>query len=351
MSFQYDTLHISHQLTTGIGYPYCFGLGEKIIRGSVYLDGPSITGDENTFKTVEASVMIGPCNNEDSPLPKVCDGTIFYPQWAVSPCGSSITGNDKNFLLYDPYSLVVRSGPHLTRNISCSVDGAGPGPTKVTPSKSAALFIGDVDIKGTVRIDEKLSVKEKSDFKDNVVIGINLYIGNDLYMGGNLCADGNGFFGGTLDGDPTGRLLDRILLADARPKPFDMVHPSKEGWRLRYACIEGPEVGVYFRGRVKNTTEIDIPWYWKDLVHVESISVQLQPIGSHQDVIVKRWDSEKIYLQSKGGMPIDCFYHVYAERKDVNALVAEYIGETWKDYPDKDYNDPAYANKVNTQTL
>ena len=47
MSFQYDTLHITHQLTTGIGYPYCFGLDEKIIRGSVYLDGPTIIGDEN----------------------------------------------------------------------------------------------------------------------------------------------------------------------------------------------------------------------------------------------------------------------------------------------------------------
>ena len=37
---------------------------------------------------------------------------------------------------------------------------------------------------------------------------------------------------------------------------------------------------------------IKLPDYWKDLVDVESISVQLQPIGAHQDVIVKRWDDE-----------------------------------------------------------
>jgi hypothetical protein len=90
--------------------------------------------------------------------------------------------------------------------------------------------------------------------------------------------------------------------------------------------------------------------YWKDLVHINSISVQLQPIGAHQDIIVKRIDEKKIYLQAKGGMPIDCYYHVYAERKDCNALVVEYQGETYDDYPDKDYKDPQYANRVNTRT-
>ena len=106
----------------------------------------------------------------------------------------------------------------------------------------------------------------------------------------------------------------------------------------------------YCRGRVRRGKEIFLPKYWKDLVHLNSISVQLQPIGAHQDVIVKRWDEEKIYLQSMGGMPIDCFYHVYAERKDVNPLVVEYSGDSWEDYPDPDYNDPQFQYEVNTIT-
>ena len=84
------------------------------------------------------------------------------------------------------------------------------------------------------------------------------------------------------------------------------------------------------------------------MVHVDSISV-LQPIGAHQNIIIKRWDDEKIYLQSHGGMPIDCFFHVYAERKDINPLTVEYEGKTWEDYPDKDANDPKYAGQ-NTWT-
>ena len=188
---------------------------------------------------------------------------------------------------------------------------------------------------------------------------------NALYVTGggtvdSLYVDGDVFVTGKVDCDNKGRLASRFSSADARPKPFDIKHPSREGYRLRYACIEGPEVGVYHRGRVKNEKVIILPSYWKDFVYIDSISVQLQPIGAHQDVIVKRWDDEKIYLQSKGGMPIDCFYHVYAERNDINPLITEYEGESCEDYPDpnhhkisedeRNYKDPEYATEQNIRT-
>ena len=151
--------------------------------------------------------------------------------------------------------------------------------------------------------------------------------------------DGDVFVTGAVDCLSKGRLEARHAVADSLPKPFDMVHPSKgEGHRLRYACIEGPEVGVYFRGRTQDN-EIVLPNYWKDLVVIDSITVQTQPVGSAQDIIVKSWDDNKITLEGV----TDCFYHVYAERKDVNPLVVEYEGDTWEDYPDPKYDDPAYA--------
>ena len=39
-------------------------------------------------------------------------------------------------------------------------------------------------------------------------------------------------------------------------KPFDIPHPTKEGYRLRHVCLEGPESGVYYRGRLLNTNKI-----------------------------------------------------------------------------------------------
>ena len=180
---------------------------------------------------------------------------------------------------------------------------------------------------------------------------------NALYVTGGSSVDsvyiqGDLYVTGSTDTGNKGRLASRFAAADASPKPFDIKHPSKKEWRLRYACIEGPEVGVYYRGRLKNDTEIVLPNYWKDLVHVDSITVQLQPIGAHQDIIVKRWDDEKIYLQAKPGFPINCFYHVYAERKDINPLIVEYQGDSWKDYPDPNFNpdtapDPEDPNRFN----
>ena len=119
-------------------------------------------------------------------------------------------------------------------------------------------------------------------------------------------------------------------------KLFDIQHPTKEGHRLAHACIEGPEVAVYTRGRVCNGHNvIELPEYWKGLINYESLTIQLTAIHSHQNVIVKRISpiEGRIYLQSQGGMPVDCFYHIMAERVDVEKLIVEYEGKTPADYP------------------
>ena len=116
-------------------------------------------------------------------------------------------------------------------------------------------------------------------------------------------------------------------------KGFDIEHPNKKGHRLRHICLEGPEAGVYYRGRLKNEKMIRLPSYWKGLVNIDTITVQLQPVGAHQNIIVKRWDDEFIYLQGQGGMPINCFYHVFGERIDGEKLIIEYEGDTPDKYP------------------
>ena len=109
----------------------------------------------------------------------------------------------------------------------------------------------------------------------------------------------------------------------ANSKAFNIPHPTRENRRLVHGCLEGPEYGVYTRGRLTNKKEIILPTYWKGLVDWTTITVNLTPIGSHQHLIVKRFDEEKIYLQSNGGMPIDCFYHVYGERMDIPRIEVE----------------------------
>ena len=50
-------------------------------------------------------------------------------------------------------------------------------------------------------------------------------------------------------------------------------------------------------------------------------------------MIVKRIDKDKVYLQSQGGMPIDCFFHIFGTRADGERLISEYEGQTPADYP------------------
>ena len=173
-----------------------------------------------------------------------------------------------------------------------------------------------------------------------------VYIQGDLYVSGKI------------DGGNKGRLASRFSTADSLPaKPFDIDHPSKEGWRLRYVCLEGPEAAVYYRGRLTGSNTIELPSYWKDLVHEDSITVSIQPIGSTQKLIVMEFANEKIILSGN----TDCFFHVYGERKDVNSLLIEYEGKDRYDYPDpnfnqnieledRNYTDPNYKFPRNTIT-
>ena len=186
-----------------------------------------------------------------------------------------------------------------------------------------------------------------------------------------IVVEGDMFVSGAVDCGNKGKLAARFGAADGRPKPFDIEHPTKgKGHRLRYACIEGPEVGVYYRGRLKESNVIHLPYYWKDLVDENSITVQLQPIGSNQNLVIQEFNNEFIEIAEDSTntdlitdlSTIDCFYHVYGERKDINPLIVEYEGETWQDYPDpnfdpnkvdedkRTYTDPRFAGPPNTYT-
>ena len=202
-----------------------------------------------------------------------------------------------------------------------------------------ALGEGDKKEKHTAYVEGPLQVGNAGNFNSaegTVMIGKdgNMGAANALSIKGDTVQKGNitqtGDITQTGNITQTGRFTTsgKVTcgsLSSGLPKSFDIEHPTKgKGWRLRYACIEGPEAGVYYRGRLKNQKVIRLPYYWKDLVSVDSITVQLQPIGAHQDIIVKRWDDEYIYLQAQGGLPINCFYHVYAERSDIDKLEVEY---------------------------
>jgi hypothetical protein len=107
---------------------------------------------------------------------------------------------------------------------------------------------------------------------------------------------------------------------NATTKSFLIDHPSKEGMKLQYASLEGPENGVYVRGTTKETF-ITLPNYWCDLVHNSSITVTLTSVGSFQPLFVESKSNREIIV---GGVCGYYDYVVYGERKDVAKLEVEW---------------------------
>ncbi len=104
----------------------------------------------------------------------------------------------------------------------------------------------------------------------------------------------------------------------AQTKSFKIDHQILLGKKLIYGVLEGPEHGVYVRGRLTRNTVIYLPEEWKWLVDPTSITVQLTPIGTQQVLYVQNIENNTVIINSN--TPIDCFYYVQATRKDVAPL-------------------------------
>jgi hypothetical protein len=87
--------------------------------------------------------------------------------------------------------------------------------------------------------------------------------------------------------------------------------------------LEGPEYGVYIRGKVKGNGIITLPDYWKDLIYEDSISVQLTPIGKACTHYVINASPIEIAIGCECG-EINAYYVVFAERKVDPKLIVEY---------------------------
>ena len=134
---------------------------------------------------------------------------------------------------------------------------------------------------------------------------INAYV--DFNHTGNTITSGNTIITGSLS---------------ATTKSFDIAHPTKEGYRITYGCLEGPEHAVYHRGRT-NSDIIELPEYWSGLVDVDTTTVQLTPNGEYTPHWIEKIENNQIYIKSESGK-IDCFFLVHGERQDVPKILVVY---------------------------
>jgi hypothetical protein len=118
------------------------------------------------------------------------------------------------------------------------------------------------------------------------------------FDGDTLIVSGNVFVDGTLD---------------AATKNFRIQHPTMEGYYLIHSSLEGPERGIYYRGKLKTNNIIHLPDYWDELTDDTDITVQLTPIGNACQHFVKSVSKKEIEVGCDCGKP-HCYYIVHAQR-------------------------------------
>jgi len=142
-----------------------------------------------------------------------------------------------------------------------------------------------------------------------------------IYNGGNLYTAGT-ISGSTLDISGTisgsGDLYIDGNIRATGYKAFYIDQPN--GGKLEHMALEGPEPDVYFRG-TSNCSVIDLPDYWKWLVHEDSITVQITPKKYKQSLFTERIENNVVYVSNgnkffnKNKMDYD--FIVHAKRKDI----------------------------------
>ena len=307
-------VHVGKRLFVGVAFPVPatnLGIGPAEIRGSAFIEGPLDVGSP-IFAPGESNVCISRCTNPDAiPLPVGIVKVRNTPGVPALPT-DVIIGDPAG-----PVGVSVFCGPSIFSVIATKITLLNASYSNITVSKDdiAALYT-DVSNKVFSLLKTEIGVNKNValDLKDSPVIGAAPIVAPDLVSA-------------------TSTLNTTHAIALSK-KSFDIPHPTKEDHRLRHICLEGPEAEVFYRGRMENTTTINLPDYWRELVDSDSIGVHLTPMGSYQDLYVEKieWGS-RVTVKNASGGPIKCSYVVFGVRNDVERNIPEYQGLTPEDYP------------------
>jgi hypothetical protein len=287
------------------------GIGPAEIRGSAFIEGPLDVGSP-IFAPGESNVCISRCINLDAVPPPISLVKIRNNIPAALPT---------DVIIGDPV------GP-VGVTVFC-------GPSFFTVQATAVNMVEQLYFNLNVLREEVSSLY--TDLSNKIFTGYKTELGVDHNYAiaiNSAPVLGKGaveLFNDFVTPVTTANTTFGIAV---KKKSFDIPHPSKEGYRLRHVCVEGPTADVMYRGRMKDTNIINLPEYWIDLVDPETITVHLTPIGSFQPLYYKELEwGKKFRVYNSDGGPINCSFVIYGERVDGERNIPEYEGLTPLDYP------------------
>ena len=303
--------------------PVGLGVGPTKIRGAGFIAGPLLVGDPFTFtkgpNINEANLMIARCGNPEAlpPPPSIFKvSSLGFPPTPIDVVIGDLVGP----VGIAAHALVVNMIVDTTMNI-------------ISPSTTHIGALKKIGLDSVIGAEIKKSVR--AIFAKEVKIGTFASAGARTQNGVLV---NNGLVANPISKTPV------VVGRATGNKSFDIPHVTKNGKRIRHVCAEGPEAGIYIRGRLVNSNLIELPEYWDGLVDPETITVSLTQIGSSQDLMVDRIEwGKKVYIKSGNALAIDCFYEIWVARyinpeNHDEKLHVVYEGESPADYPGNNDN-------------
>ena len=70
---------------------------------------------------------------------------------------------------------------------------------------------------------------------------------------------------------------------------------------------------VTYRGSMQDTNIIQLPAEWQGKVDLETISIQLTPIGGYQELFVEKLEwAQRVIVKTASASKIHCYYTINA---------------------------------------
>ena len=189
--------------------------------------------------------------------------------------------------------------------------------------KTGDTMTGDLTINSSLFVNGNVGIGNITDLQATLDVSGNFHTSGAAKFDTSIYVLGNAYLGDvstdvhTILGDVniTGNLT-------ATTKSFLIEHPIKPGKKLQYGNLEGPEFGVYYRGKY-TTNQIMLPDYWEKLIDENSITVNLTSTTKWNVPYVKNVFPDHVDIGKVGFGKLQGYYIVYAERKDIGKLSIE----------------------------
>jgi hypothetical protein len=282
-----------------------FGFGEKAVCGVGHFNGAVLVGSGKFFPPLHptASLMVTRPSPEENPL-AIAPGIVHVRNSPLTP------PTPMDVVIGDPL------GP-VGLTMVCGT---------ITVEYGVELDLGALK-KSTIGLKKNTGVKADTGAKTST--GAESQAGAEVRASAKAMAGPMSVSGGTKTPFVSGKIFTGRALGN---KGFDIPHPTKENYRLRHVCVEGPENAVYIRGKLDGENVIKLPEYWKGLINYDTISVNLTPYGRKDSLYVKDIREDRIIISGDYLTNVKCFYQVWADRSG-EPLIVEYKGQSPAEYP------------------